>query len=102
MLANALGSSPSGRYSAAGVRNIKIEALLMATTAITMMRLIRPPISQPMTRSIKLLQAGGFCPTSLWEVCSPKLADAVGTRVIATSIEARIEADTAMATSEYS
>ena len=99
MEAKVLASSPSGRYSAGGVSSTSTRAPPVTVAAMVARRRGAVALSQwekPCTRRNQPLSWPS------WSNTAPKSSRAarVGITVIATSMEIRIDADTAMAMSE--
>ena len=98
MVAKIFGSSPSGRYSAGGVKKAIISTLAVTVTAMTTIRRTGPAINQAMLASVA--RRNGPSPLTVVAVSGSILALAVGTAVMAINIEASMDAETAMAMSE--
>ena len=102
MRAKTLGSSPGGKYSAGGVKPTMMAALTTRVMAITAMRREVVAINQLITDKSHCIPGAdefAFDTEPRGSSRSAKFAAAVGTTVIATSIDTRIVADTPIAMS---
>ena len=98
-----MGSSPSGRYSAGGVRKPTIAPLTNSVETTTV--ILRLPVASIQSTADSVLSRSRSpipCKALSCRVVGVKRAAAVGNTVMATSIDARIAAEIAMATSESS
>jgi hypothetical protein len=100
MLENALGSSPSGRYSAGGVSLNTMNRVTPSVVATQIQARLREAVSQSPTPSKRVARRFSFG-SAASETPRPRRAAAVGITPMATNIDARIEADKAIAISEY-
>ncbi len=99
MLVKAFGSSPSGKYSAGGIRCHAATKVAHTVTAIVVKRLTGPLVNQLTPCSIIPRRCRSSCVPVLFP--RPKRAQAAGTTPTANNIEARIATEIAIAISEY-
>ena len=97
MRAKTFGSSPSGRYSARGVSTTMIATL--AATVVTIVTSRRRGERSNVSMPARTRSRSG-CSEDRSSVPNDSRALAVGISVIATSIDAKIDAEIAIATSE--
>ena len=95
-----MGSSPSGRYSAGGVSQTKAARLAAAARVTVARRRRRPAVSHSMPARTAPRRPRSFAawPSASERKCMRALA--VGSTVMATTMDARIDAETAIAISE--